>query len=179
MTFLSTIDIICIGGDKQLNTVNERIKYIRKNILKISQQELARKIGVSQNAISWSEKPNNNVSDSNIKSICNFFNINENWLRNGIEPIFIAKEEEFNLDAFAKERGASEFDLKILKAYLGLDKEVRNAIMEQFKKEFGNQEGIFKPISVEEIQESYAAVPEEPMELEKLAASAKDKKDVV
>ena len=152
-----------------MESLNARIKHLRKDILKMNQSEFAEKLGLSQRTISWSEQPNNNVPDSNIKSICNFFNINENWLRNGIEPIFIAKEEEFNLDAFAKERGASEFDLKLLKAYLGLDKEVRDAIMEQFRKEVGNQEGVFKPVTVQEIQESYSAVPDDPAELEKLA----------
>ena len=145
-----------------MESLNERIKHLRKDILKMNQSEFAKKLGLSQRTISWSEQPQNNVPDSNVKSICNFFNINEHWLRNGTEPIFVTKEKEFSLDDYAQERGASEFDLKILKAYLGLNKEIRNAIMEQFKKEFGNQEGIFKSVTVQEIQESYSAVPDDP-----------------
>ena len=158
-------------------TINERIKYLRKTILKLNQSDFADTIGMKQRGVSYMEQ-DGTVTDRAIKSICAIHNISEHWLRTGEGEIF-DKKKDFSLDTFAIERGASDFDLKILKAYLGLDKEVRHAIMEQFKKEFGNQEGIFKPISVEEIQESYAAVPEEPMELEKLAASAKDKKDVV
>ncbi len=163
--------------------LNERIKHLRKDILKMNQSEFAEKLGLSQRTISWSEQPQNNVPDSNIKSICNFFNINENWLRNGIEPIFIAKEEEFSLDDYARERGASKFDLKILKAYLNLDQEIRNAIMEQFKKEFGNQEGIYLSpkdtdsdiLTLEEANKIYEKCPKTEEELDKLVINIEDK----
>ena len=148
-------------------TINERIKYLRKTVLKLNQSDFADTIGMKQRGVSYMEQ-DGTVTDRAIKSICAIHNISEHWLRTGEGEIYDEKKD-FSLDAFARERGASEFDLKLLKAYLGLDKEVRDAIMEQFRKEFGNQEGIFKPVTVQEIQESYSAVPDDPAELEKLA----------
>lgn len=146
--------------------MKDRLKQLRKN-LNLTQQEFANKLNISRNNIASYETGKSNIGASVISLICKEFNVSENWLRNGIEPIFV-ESKIFNLDDYARERGASEFDLKILKAYLGLDKEIRSAIIEQFKKEFGNQEGIFKSLTVQEIQESYSAVPDDPAELEKL-----------
>ena len=118
----------------------------------MNQRVFAKELGMAQTGISYLEQNGSNITESVKKMICILWNVSIDWLETGTLPIFVEKEKkEFNLDDYARERGASEFDLKILKAYLGLDKEVRHAIMEQFKKEFGHQEGIFKTISVEEI----------------------------
>lgn len=168
MTFLSIIDIICVGGDKQLNTINERIKHVRKNILKISQQELAEKIGVSQNAISWSEKPNNNVSDSTIKSICTLFNINEDYLRHGTEPIFI-ESDTFDLNKFIDEQGGTELEKEIIRTYFELPEDIRKTILEHFKQKFGlHEKSKGKPMTVAEMQTLYDSIPDTPTELERL-----------
>lgn len=113
-------------------TVNERIKILRKD-LKFNQKEFADKLGMSQTAISWSEKDGNNVPDSTLKAICTLFNVNEDWLRNGNGAIY-ANTNEFDLDAYVKSKGASEIELQILKAYFELDPDVRDKVMEAFKK---------------------------------------------
>lgn len=137
-----------------MNTINERIKYIRKNILKISQQELSKKIGISQNAVSWSEKPNNNVSDSTIKTICVSFDINEDWLRNGIEPMFV-ESDNFDLNKFIDEQGATDLEKEIVKTYFELPKEIRQSLLDHFMKKFGYK----NPMTVDEMQEIYSFAP--------------------
>lgn len=112
--------------------INFRIKRIREE-LNLTQNELAKKIGVSQRTISWSEQPGNNVSDSTIKSICGIFRVNENFLINGIPPMFI-EEDSFDLVQFVRDHGGSELEIEIMKAYFELDASTRQYIIEHFKK---------------------------------------------
>ena len=46
------------------------------------------------------------------------------------------QDKDFSLDKYAKERGASDIDIEILKIYLDLDKDVRKKIVSNFKKIF-------------------------------------------
>ncbi len=114
--------------------INERIKNIRK-ALDLSQNEFAKKIGIGQAAISALEKGIRNVTDQTILLLCSTYNINENYLRNGTLPMF-NQDKDFSLDKYAKERGASDIDIEILKIYLDLDKDVRKKIVSNFKKIF-------------------------------------------
>lgn len=115
-------------------SINERIKEVRKHF-NLSQKEIANKIGMSQNAISWSEKNGNNVPDSTVKSLSTVLNVSEEYLRNGIGPM-IVEPETFSLDTFINERGGSDLEKEIIKTYFELDPEVRKAIFEHFKDKF-------------------------------------------
>lgn len=111
-------------------TINERIREMRK-YRKMSQKELANKIGMSQNSISWSEKPGNNVAESTIKSICSVLNVNENYIRYGTEPK--VSNQTFDIIQFVKDHGGSELEIEIMKAYFELDVRTRRHIIEHFK----------------------------------------------
>ena len=63
--------------------MNERFKEVRKT-LGLTQSEFGKSLGISNTAISKSEKGENNVSESNIISICREFGVNEEWLRTGV-----------------------------------------------------------------------------------------------
>lgn len=97
-------------------TINERIKYLRKNIFCLSQAELAEKLGI--------------VSEQTIKFFCLLYSVNEEWLRNGGDKIF---SDSDNLNAFIKIHNASETEIEIFKAYLSIKPGIRHAILEQFK----------------------------------------------
>lgn len=60
-----------------------RLKKLRKNILKMSQEEFGSKIGLSKSNISNIEIGRIELTDRNIFSICEKFNVNETWLRTG------------------------------------------------------------------------------------------------
>ena len=62
--------------------MNERFKEVRKT-LGLTQSEFGKSLGISNTAISKIEKGENNVSESNIISICREFGVNEEWLRTG------------------------------------------------------------------------------------------------
>ena len=55
--------------------MNTRIRKLRKE-LGLSQRELAEKIGLKQNAISYMEKNGATVTDQNIKAICSQCKVN-------------------------------------------------------------------------------------------------------
>lgn len=89
-------------------------------------------MGISQRSVSWSEQQGNNVPDSTIKSICMAFNVNEEWLRTGKEPMYV-QEPSFNLDKFVKEHGGTDLELEALKAYFELDPDIRKMLVKHFK----------------------------------------------
>lgn len=66
-----------------MNTINERIKYLRKE-LKKSQKEFGQYIGLKPNSISDIETGKNAATEQTLKAICREFNINETWLRTGV-----------------------------------------------------------------------------------------------
>lgn len=112
-------------------TINERVKYFRKNVLHINQTDFAASVGMKQTSISTLEKPGATVSEQFIKTICSVYSINEDWLRNGIEPIKI-ESTTFSLDDFARSHGATSQELEILKAYFELPSDIRQYLIKHF-----------------------------------------------
>ncbi|MCM1579661.1 MAG: helix-turn-helix domain-containing protein, partial [Ruminococcus sp.] len=112
-------------------TLNERIKAFRK-LRGLSQKEFAEKIGISQRSVSWGEQPGNNVPDNTIKNICMAYGLNEEWLRNGTEPMYI-QIPTFSLDDFVKQHGGTELEVDIMKAYFELEPVVRAMLVQHFR----------------------------------------------
>ncbi len=133
-------------------TINERIKYFRKDIQKANQKQFAELLGVTQSGVSYMEQEGSTVADSSIKTICSVFGIREEWLRTGEEPMRL-EPETFNLDEFAKARGASDLELKVVKAYFELDPSIRKMLIEHFKAEFTDNND--HPKTPEELEEQY------------------------
>lgn len=133
-------------------TINERVKYFRKDILHMNQTEFALSIGMKQTSVSSFEKEGATVSDQSIKAISSVHGIREEWLRTGEEPMR-SKPETFNLDKFAKERGASDLELRVVKAYFELDPDVRKMLIEHFKSELSEEQ--VHPDTPEELESQY------------------------
>ncbi|MBQ6206533.1 MAG: helix-turn-helix transcriptional regulator [Oscillospiraceae bacterium] len=115
-------------------TFGERIKLIRKEN-KLTQTEFAKKLHVGPGSISRLESGENNPSDRTIALICREFGIREEWLHTG-EGDMYAPETTFNLAEYIKSKDASELELRIVKAYFTLPKEVRHAVMESLSEAF-------------------------------------------
>lgn len=75
----------------------ERIKLLRKE-LSLSQEAFGEKLGVGKTAVSKIEKEENKLTERNVTFICETFNVNECWLRNGTGDIFreLTLEEEIS-----------------------------------------------------------------------------------
>lgn len=68
-------------------TMGERIKKVRKEN-NLTQQALADKIGTTQNSIARYEMNKITPSNAVVSLICRTFRVREEWLREGIEPMF-------------------------------------------------------------------------------------------
>ena len=75
--------------------MNELLVQLRKS-LSLSQSAFAEKIGLSQSGYSLIEKGKRDLNDRVLKLICNEFNVNESWIRNGDGPMF--KEPSDSVD---------------------------------------------------------------------------------
>lgn len=114
-------------------TINERIRTLRKDHLKLNQTDFALLIGMKQTSVSSFEKPGATVTDQTIKSICLAVDgLNEEWLRTG-DGDMIIEPETFSLDEFVKQHGGTEIDLQIVKTYFELPPEVRTLLIERFR----------------------------------------------
>ena len=113
-------------------TINERIRHLRKDELDLTQSEFASKLGLKQAGVSAIERDSVAVTDRTVKAICMVFNVREEWLRTG-EGEMYSPEPVFSLDRFVAERGASELELAIVKAYFELDPATRRTVLEHFK----------------------------------------------
>lgn len=111
--------------------INERIKYLRKE-KGLTQKMLASALGLTQSGVSFLEQEGSSVSDQTIKALCMVFNVREEWLRAG-EGEMYSPEPVFSLDRFVAERGATELELAIVKAYFELDPATRRTVLEHFK----------------------------------------------
>lgn len=134
-------------------TINERIKYFRKEVVKKSQKQFAEGLGLTQSGVSYMEQKGATVADSSIKNICSAYDICEEWLRTGEGPMRKA-QETFSLDRYAEERGATELELKIAKAYFSLDPKIRKVLLEYFKTELAKDDSEH-PKTPEELESQY------------------------
>lgn len=115
--------------------MHERIKNLRKNHLKLTQEAFGERLGVSRSVINNIERnvlarPEQKLSL--IKLICKEFSVNEDWILNGNEPIYV-ETVTFSLDEFMKQRGATELELQIVKTYFDLEPDTRKMLFDHFK----------------------------------------------
>ena len=84
--FCSLQTFICViyfrrGGENV--SINDRLRSLRKEILKLTQDEFAKRISVSRSNLGNIEIGNIAVTDRVIATICSVFHVNEDWLRSG------------------------------------------------------------------------------------------------
>ena len=120
--------------------MHERLKEIRHHF-NMTQAEFAKKLGIGQSTLAMMEVSKRDLSDRHIKTICAICNVNEEWLRTGAGSMFVG-ETTFNLDQFVKDRGGTDLELEVVKAYFNLSKDVREAVMQQFQTIFASKTSI-------------------------------------
>lgn len=134
--------------------INERIKDFRKNVLHLSQTEFATQLGMKQTSVSTFEKSGATVTDPTIKALCMAFNLNEDWLRNGTEPMYI-QAPTFSLDDFVRQRGGTELEVDIMKAYFELEPDIRAMLVQHFKERLTASRAEPSEMTVEEAEAAY------------------------
>ena len=115
--------------------MHDRIRELRKNHLRLSQTAFGERLGVSRSVINNIElnvlaRPDQKLSL--IKLICKEFSVNEEWLLNGTDPMFV-QPETFSLDQYLKENGCTALEMEIVKAYFELDMDTRQKVFDHFQ----------------------------------------------
>ena len=70
-----------------MESIGKRIRYLRKEILDITQKEFGSQIGLKPNSVSDIESGKNTATEQTIKAICREFKVRYQWLTEGIEPM--------------------------------------------------------------------------------------------
>ena len=111
--------------------VNTRIIELRKN-LNLTQDEFAKKIGLSRNFIWMIEKGDRIPSDRTISDICRTFGVDEIWLRDGIgEPFREKTQEEHIAEVLGGVlAGSEQSKARLIRAVANLPDELTDAAIE-------------------------------------------------
>lgn len=113
-------------------TVNDRIKHIRKKA-NLSQEEFASKINLAGNSISRIENGTRNPSERTIIDICERFDVNYDWLKNGVGEIY--KETSDTIITLLKSKyNLDDLDIKIIEQYMTLSPIERQVFKDYIKK---------------------------------------------
>lgn len=89
--------------------MHERLKKLR-SVLGLTQQQFADKIGSKRNTIAKYETQANVPSTAVISLICREFNVNEEWLRNGIGEMFLPENRKDEIEKVVRSLFNSETD---------------------------------------------------------------------
>jgi len=112
--------------------LKERIKKIRKE-LDLTQQKFADKLGIKRNTIAMYEMGKTIPSKQTITSICREFNVNEEWLLNGIGEMFKAAPSDA-LDQLAYKYHLSEADYVMVEKFVNMRPEARRVLFDYMQK---------------------------------------------
>ncbi|WP_315452169.1 helix-turn-helix transcriptional regulator [uncultured Selenomonas sp.] len=109
-------------------TTGERIRHFRKQILKMTQEDFARKINISRSNLGNIEVGTIGLTDRVATDICNAFSVSEVWLRSGEGEIY--RESESTLfSAFVRQYDLSEKEQQAARYLLSLSSEDRQQIL--------------------------------------------------
>ena len=114
---------------KGSDTLKDRIKLVRKQN-KLTQVEFGEKIGVKGNTITNYENGLRTPSDAVIFSICREFNINEDWLRYGTEPMKVPQADKLTTYLAQISMGNDDFIKDLIEVYMELDQTSKDALKE-------------------------------------------------
>lgn len=112
--------------------MNENIKKLRLE-LGLTMEEFGKNLGVTRSAISNIENGYRNLTEQMILAICNVYNVNEQWLRNGTGDMFVEDTDSL-VEKIISDYPLDKLSQTILKTYIELDpkkREIFNYVMKQ------------------------------------------------
>lgn len=116
---------------KQLE-IYKRIKKLRRDQLKLTQDEFSKRIKISRSNLASIEIGRISVTDRVINDICLAFKVNEEWLRNGQGDVF-SDSKSVVINQLSEEYHLNELETDILKSYINLPPKQRDIIGEYIK----------------------------------------------
>lgn len=118
--------------------LHERIKYIRKDELNLTQDAFGSSLGVSRDVVNNWERGRVDIKDYVLKLICKTFRVSYPWLSEGIGEPFVSVPDVI-LDDVAEVYGLDEEDRLLMEEYARLPPEVRAAIKQMLKNVFAKE----------------------------------------
>lgn len=106
-------------------SVNERIRQIRK-ALSLTMEDFGSRLGVTKVSISMIESGKRNVTDQMFLAICREFNVNPEWLRDGIGEPFKEVTRNKRIEGFVEDILTNEPEgrkARLVDALASLDEE--------------------------------------------------------
>lgn len=74
--------------------INERVRYLRKEKLHMTQEAFGSSLGLTRANIANIEAGRISVTERVVLGLCDKYNVDENWLRNGIGDVFMELSRE-------------------------------------------------------------------------------------
>lgn len=105
-------------------TINERVKYLRKEVLKLTQQDFSKVLNISRSNMGNIETGQIGLTERIIFDICEKYNVNETWLRTGEGEMFAPMSRSETIAQFAGELMRDEdesFRRQLVEALAQLD----------------------------------------------------------
>jgi transcriptional regulator with XRE-family HTH domain len=120
-------------------TENERLRYLRKDILNLTFQKFAERIGYTAGAISDVEHGRNTLSPQLCRAICHEYGVREEWLRDGSGPPMQDLDREAELFEAVGRLLADQpesFRRRVVKMVLSLTPEEWEAVEKKMREVF-------------------------------------------
>ncbi|MCH5298103.1 MAG: helix-turn-helix transcriptional regulator [Ruminococcus sp.] len=120
--------------------IYERFRYLRKEILGISQTEFGKRVGVTIGVINNIERKLVAPKDLFIKQVCKEYHVNYLWITEGKGEMYDNSEENL-LDELTTEYNLDDLEKKIVQAFLKLEHDKRKVFTDFLKNIFENKNG--------------------------------------
>lgn len=118
--------------------LHERIKSLRKDMLKLTQESFANNLGVSRDTVNNWERGRINIKDYVLKLICKTYQVNYSWLAEEKGDPFVSPPEIL-IDEVIEKYELDSFDRSLIEEYVKLSPETRRNIKEMLKKVFDSE----------------------------------------
>lgn len=108
-------------------TQGERIKTLRK-ALDLTLEKFGDRLGVTKVAISNIENGKRSVTEQMLKAICREFNVNEDWLRDGVGEMFKQRDGSFSEILSELDDSDDDFIKSFITVYMELDEDSKEVL---------------------------------------------------
>lgn len=115
--------------------LHERIKHIRKEELKLTQDAFGNSLGVSRDVVNNWERGRVDIKDYVLKLICKTFRVSYAWLSEEAGEPFVSVPDII-LDDVAEEYGLDKEDRLLIEEYAKLPTDTRAAIKQMLRNVF-------------------------------------------
>lgn len=110
---------LCLERNGENMNIHARLRYLREH-LNLTTRAFGAAINMSGGAITNMEKGTRNITERTVRDVCREYNVNPNWLVNGVEPMFEDLAGELDIDDEVRQLARqysllSEDDRKLVK----------------------------------------------------------------